>query len=332
MTLPWRRRGDGSDGVDDGVSGPVESDDDWDDDWDSDWDETPWGDPGSVGEEEGRSVRERFDVVVAKGREVAGEVPMGAVVALGVLVVLGVVLGPQTGGAITDLVSPVAAGPTESGPVTGTPEDPGGPAGVDRSDPASAPVDVQRPPGAPELPEGSGLAVLAMARVETVAPFAGGGYDRSAFPHWVDPDGNGCDARQDTLIRDFVGADVNDCVVAAGSGTLLSVWDRTELTDPSEADVDHVVALGWAHASGAAEWPADDPRREQLANDPANLVAVTASSNRAKGALGPDRWRPEDPTAACLYANRFLRVVVAYELVLTESEHGALRGILSGCE
>ena len=28
------------------------------------------------------------------------------------------------------------------------------------------------------------------------------GYSRSQFPHWSDPDRNGCDARNDTLKRD----------------------------------------------------------------------------------------------------------------------------------
>jgi hypothetical protein len=332
VTIPWRRRDDGADSPDKVPAEPADGGEDWDDDWDDDWDEAPWGDTGiDPGKEsEARPAGRRLAGVAAKGKEVASEIPLGAMVVLAVLLILGVVLGPQTGATITNLVSPARSEASQPDPpdvdaVAG--EGAGG-----RPEGGRPPVAVERPPGAPVLPEGSGLAALASAPVQEVAPFDGGGYDRSAFPHWADPDGNGCDARQDTLIRDFDGATVSDCTVASGTGTLVSVWDREELTDPSDADVDHVVALAWAHASGAAEWPADDPRRQQLANDPANLVAVTAASNRAKGALGPDRWQPEDPTAACLYANRFVRVVVAYELVLTEAEHGSLEAILTGCE
>ena len=36
----------------------------------------------------------------------------------------------------------------------------------------------------------------------TVAPEVWGDYDRDLFPHWSDFDGNGCDTRQEVLIRD----------------------------------------------------------------------------------------------------------------------------------
>ena len=46
------------------------------------------------------------------------------------------------------------------------------------------------------------------------------GYARSQFPHWSDPDRNGCDARNDTLKRDltqisFKGG-TRDCKVLTG--------------------------------------------------------------------------------------------------------------------
>lgn len=307
----------------------------WDEDWDDDWaggplDDEP-GEPESVGILE--RIKEATWPARTRANELLSAIPLGFKVGLAVVVVLGVVLGPNTGGAISNLSSTIAgdgeAGETASqdAPATdGTPVE--APATSDGRPVGDVALD--RPAGAPPLPSGDGSTVLAMARVSDVAPFDGGGYDREAFPHWTDPDGNGCDARQDVLNRDFRGHTLSGCDIIGG--TLFSVWDAVEITNPSDADADHIVSLAWAHASGAAEWGVDDPRREQIANDPANLVVVSASSNRSKGALGPDRWHPSDPTAACLYANRYVRIVVAYDLTLTVAEHDALAQTISGCE
>ncbi|MEV6878626.1 hypothetical protein AB0M82_37025, partial [Amycolatopsis sp. NPDC051128] len=54
--------------------------------------------------------------------------------------------------------------------------------------------------------------------------------------------------------------------------------------------------VDWAadewHALGTRTDVADLAERERYANDPAVLVAVTATSNRAKGDQDPARWLP----------------------------------------
>ena len=45
-------------------------------------------------------------------------------------------------------------------------------------------------------------ALVALNNLEVKGRAPKTGYARSQFPHWSDPDRNGCDARNDTLKRD----------------------------------------------------------------------------------------------------------------------------------
>ena len=63
-------------------------------------------------------------------------------------------------------------------------------------------------------------ALTALNNLEVKGRAAKTGYTRSQFPHWSDPDRNGCDARNDTLKRDLTDisykAGTRDCKVIAG--------------------------------------------------------------------------------------------------------------------
>lgn len=50
--------------------------------------------------------------------------------------------------------------------------------------------------------EVDGAALIAAIEALPVADEVDEGYDRSLFPHWRDADGNGCNARDDTLIAE----------------------------------------------------------------------------------------------------------------------------------
>jgi hypothetical protein len=61
-------------------------------------------------------------------------------------------------------------------------------------------------------------------------------------------------------------------------------------SNPSDLDIDHMVPLGHAHASGGHAW--DASRRREYANDLRyrwHLLAVYRSANRAKGDRSPDQ-------------------------------------------
>ncbi len=173
------------------------------------------------------------------------------------------------------------------------------------------------------------LAQLTVVDASTNPP----GYSRDLFPSWLDLEGNGCDARQDTLIAEsLVTAEVvgEDCDVA--SGRWLSIYDGVEVSDPSELDVDHLVPLAEAWRSGAAAW--ETSRRTAFANDldyPDHLIAVTASTNRSKSDSPPNEWRPPRHEAWCRYATAWITVKVRWSLTATTAERDALGQMLESC-
>lgn len=160
------------------------------------------------------------------------------------------------------------------------------------------------------------------------APFAGPKYDREQWPHWLDLDENGCDAREDALIAAAPGT---SCVAGrlSGQGRWPLVYVDGETTDPKALDIDHVVALGLAHRSGGWAWTTE--RRAQFANDPANLWAVQAAANRAKSDKSADEWRPDVQNVWCEYARRMVAVKTTYNLTATTPERDALGQMLETC-
>ena len=70
-------------------------------------------------------------------------------------------------------------------------------------------------------------------------------------------------------------------------------------------------------------------QREVFANDPRNLEPVEASLNRSKGAKGPLDWLP--PSNQCSYVARFKRLVILYELNLSNNERVWFDRTLATC-
>jgi|694.fasta_scaffold02368_22 hypothetical protein len=161
-------------------------------------------------------------------------------------------------------------------------------------------------------------------------PSPQGAYDRDAWSHWDDTDGDGCDARQQALIASSISppqVDYYRCKVIAGDW--FSAYDGVSTDDPSTFDVDHLVPLANAHDSGGWSW--DAGTRRVFANDQVNLWVVSASSNRSKGARTPDQWRPERREVWCEFAVRWTSVKVAWGLTATSSERDALGQMLDTC-
>jgi hypothetical protein len=156
-------------------------------------------------------------------------------------------------------------------------------------------------------------------------------YVRDDWPHWDDVEGNGCDARQDALIAwSVVPATVNragTCKVITGSW--VSPYDGITTTVPGDFDVDHLVPLENAFRSGGWRW--DVTRRRAFANNPAELVAASATSNRTKGSDPPNEWRPPNRDSWCAYATGWVDVKVAWGLTATTEERDALGQMLDTC-
>lgn len=157
------------------------------------------------------------------------------------------------------------------------------------------------------------------------------GYSRTSWSHWRDINSSGCTAREDVLIAQVApGAEIDptdDCKIV--TGTWFSAWDSvTHSGSPSDLDMDHIVALAEAHDSGGSNW--DAATKRMFANDPANLVAVTASSNRSKSDQDVGSWRPAQ-NVWCSTATTIIAVKSAYGLTVDRTEHDALVEMLSTC-
>lgn len=159
--------------------------------------------------------------------------------------------------------------------------------------------------------------------------------DRDWQPHgWTDPDGNGCDSREDTLTRDSVIAvtQARGCRVTGGRWPKVYVAGFADR--PIDIDIDHVVALADAWRSGGWRWFNEregTTRMQAFAQDPEVLWAVDRTANRAKGDKTPDLWRPNNQGAWCVYATRYTHIKAKYQLTVTSAERDALGVMLGTC-
>ena len=174
---------------------------------------------------------------------------------------------------------------------------------------------------------GSALALLQLVRVEN--EFSSG-YDRSLFEHWRDVDGDGCDSRDQVLKRDSISlpqVDPISCDVIAGDW--ISPYDGARWSNPSDIDIDHVVALKEAWDSGAWSW--SSAQRRAFANDTSDnrtLLAVTDSVNQSKSDKDPSNWLPPLQSYTCTYIGNWVAVKVRWNLSMDSSEYGRIRNLL----
>ncbi|CAB4750340.1 unannotated protein [freshwater metagenome] len=167
-------------------------------------------------------------------------------------------------------------------------------------------------------------------------------YDRDAFgPAWSDVDGNGCNQRDDVLLRDAEPGSTtttrqDGCDHDVLAGTWVDPYTgarlvMTDMKDPAQAQavqIDHVVPLAEAWRSGASGWSA--ARREAFANDLGVLVASGGPTNAAKGDDDPAAWLPR-ARFQCAYVLRWVAVKDAWDLAVDDSEDAALRRVLAQC-
>ncbi|HEX8632154.1 MAG TPA: HNH endonuclease family protein [Catenuloplanes sp.] len=154
------------------------------------------------------------------------------------------------------------------------------------------------------------------------------GYSRTRFAHWQSA-GENCDVRDTVLKRDGEKVRLNGCNVVGGQW--FSKYDGKTFTDPALIDVDHMVPLANAWRTGAATWT--DARRAEFANDleRPQLIAVSASSNRAKGDQDPAQWKPPRREVWCRYAQDWVAVKHHWQLSVTTAEKAALTEMLETC-
>jgi hypothetical protein len=185
------------------------------------------------------------------------------------------------------------------------------------------------------------VAGLAGLLVKGRAPMTG--YARSDFgAAWTDdnddPFGhNGCDTRNDVLRRDLqatvVKAGTSGCVALSGRlddpYTALAIAFVRGAATSSRVQIDHVVALGDAWQSGAQQFTVR--ARQNLANDPLNLLAVDGPANEQKSDSDAASWLPPNKSFRCSYVARQVAVKLKWRLWVTAAEHDAIVRVLASC-
>ena len=179
-------------------------------------------------------------------------------------------------------------------------------------------------------PEPPSVRLVEPSRLEA-APEVWGGYDRDLFPHWSDLDSDGCDTRQEVLLRDSDTEPVMhpERICRVVDGRWWSSYDDTWTTNPSDLHIDHLVPLAEAWESGARLWTAQ--QREAFANDPAGLIAVSAAANTAKGASDPADWLPPNQDVRCVYAAVWIEIKATWGLTADPDEIAALETLANIC-
>ena len=164
-----------------------------------------------------------------------------------------------------------------------------------------------------------------------VAPENGASYDRDAFGNGWSTQSDGCDTRDHVLRDEAKRGSERGCDVRRG--VWRSRYDAKKVRNPSRLDIDHMVPLAEAWASGASAW--SDQAREDFANDldyRDALVAVTASTNRSKSDRDPAEWMPPRSGSHCWYAQAWVAVKYKYNLSVDSKEKMALQRTLSRCK
>ncbi|MFD1211139.1 DUF1524 domain-containing protein [Arthrobacter sp. GCM10027362] len=181
---------------------------------------------------------------------------------------------------------------------------------------------------------GTALAQLETIEIKGRAPRTG--YDRDLFGSgWLDPDRNGCDARNDILARDLTKETfrpgTHNCVVT--SGTLADPYTATTIdfvrgnATSILVQIDHVVPLSDAWQKGARQLAPN--QREAFANDPLNLLAVDGPTNMAKSDSDAATWLPPNRAFRCEYVALQTAVKAKHGLWMTQAEHDAIERILT---
>ncbi|MCX5207683.1 HNH endonuclease family protein [Streptomyces sp. NBC_00237] len=151
------------------------------------------------------------------------------------------------------------------------------------------------------------------------------GYTRSAFRHWIDADKNGCNTRAEVLLQEAFLPPQMGAKCQLTGGEWYSSYDNAYIGDARKLDVDHLVPLAEAFDSGASAWTAAE--RQAYANDlddPRALIAVSATTNRAKGDKDPAHWMPPAESTHCEYFRHWVAVKLRWGLSVDADEAHAL--------
>lgn len=157
-------------------------------------------------------------------------------------------------------------------------------------------------------------------------------YNRSDYKHWVSQSdfGKGCNTRKMILIQqgENIKTDPKTCKITSGEWN--DPYSGQVITNQSKIDIDHILPLNYVNQlAGVAGW--DAQKKQDYANDPDVLLAVSASENRQKSDKGPSEWMPSNENYHCQYSQQIVSVAKKYNFSLPKADHDKLDDVLSKC-
>ncbi len=183
----------------------------------------------------------------------------------------------------------------------------------------------------PAIIPAPGSALATLNELEVKGRAAKTGYSRDQFGSgWSIV--NGCSTREIILYRDLTDVILSDeCTIVSGSldDSYTGETILFNRSDSSKVQIDHVVALSDAWQKGAQQLTAE--QREQFANDPLELIAVSGRANQAKSDSDAATWLPSNKAFRCEYVARQIAIKKKYMLWVAEPEKIAMSDILNTC-
>ncbi len=177
-------------------------------------------------------------------------------------------------------------------------------------------------------------ALTALAKLQVKPATSGAGYTRQQFGGAWASEGS-CNMRDKILARDLTNVTYKDSTCEVETGILSDPYTGKSIhfqrgpSTSSLVQIDHVVAIGDAWITGAQQISLSS--REQMYNDPLELLAVDGTANDDKGDSDASEWLPPNTSFDCRYVARQIAIKLKYHLWVTPPEHDAMQHTLASC-
>lgn len=192
----------------------------------------------------------------------------------------------------------------------------------------------KQPPAPVQVPAGSTLASGALSQLAVNPAVSGAGYNRQQFGgEWANE--GSCTMRDKILARDLANITYKSGTCEVKTGVLDDPYTGKTIdfqrgpSTSSLVQIDHVVAIGDAWTTGAQQLSL--AQREQLYNDPLELLAVDGQANDNKSDADASQWLPANQPYDCRYVARQIAIKHKYNLWVTRAEHDAMQHTLNSC-
>lgn len=156
-------------------------------------------------------------------------------------------------------------------------------------------------------------------------------YERSAWRHWGDFDGDCQNGRHELLIITSLVpvtfTNDKNCIVA--TGVWVGPYTGQVFTLATELEIDHIIPLSYAHQHGGESW--SPLLKKVFANDPDNILVTKANANSSKGDRGPSEYMPPLVSFRCEYIRRWRFLLAKYEIEPDPADREVIRNYQVFC-